>query len=141
MSQAKSLKQLKDDVAKGSKVPAWQQRLMFEDKVLDENLLSQLLLESRMPDGKGHLQLVKIPPIAGTHLGSAACLCTPAANEVCWGYNAAVKTTCPQCDHAIASKHISSTDGCRRNGDAYGFVRLTCESCGLTQKHGWDEKD
>lgn len=76
--------------------------------------------------------------IRGTHLGSG-CACRPGPDEACWGYRDSVKTTCPQCQKIIKADPRTVTEDCRHNGDAYGWIYLTCESCGLVQKEGWDE--
>ncbi|CAE7218592.1 unnamed protein product [Symbiodinium sp. CCMP2592] len=136
-----SLAMLQEAVAQKSCVPASEQRLIFEGEMLQEDLLSQLL-RGTWPDGTTkEIQVVKVmKEIAGTHMGTyASCTCTPAADEVCWGYSAMVKNICPRCGEQIASAKKSWTDGCRRNGDAYGWVMLVCEHCGLKQKHGWDD--
>ncbi|CAE7687563.1 unnamed protein product [Symbiodinium necroappetens] len=132
---------LKEAVAQNSRVPCAEQRLIFEGEMLQEELLSQLLLRT-WPDGTTkEIQLVKVmKDIAGTHMGRYPnCTCSPAADEVCWGYSAMVQNICPRCGQQITSAVKSWTDGCRMNGDAYGWVMLACEHCGLKQKHGWDD--
>lgn len=79
------------------------------------------------------------PNCAGTHLGRLDCSCRPKPNQVCLGYSGAVSTTCPRCGHKIKGKKRRQVDGCRMNGDAYGWNLLLCEACGLEQKDGWDE--
>ena len=133
------LEQLKETIAQESQIPAPAQSLIFQEVVLDEDGLAQVIREAASGDVR-ELQLVKVTPsLGGTHLGRC-CLCSPAPDEVCWGYNDSVKRTCPQCSHEIKSPSTTTTDGCRHNGDAYGFVYLQCENCGLKQKHGWDDK-
>mmetsp|Transcript_8369 Transcript_8369/g.15246 ORF Transcript_8369/g.15246 Transcript_8369/m.15246 type:complete len:178 (-) Transcript_8369:23-556(-) len=139
-----SLLQLKEAIVKMSRVPVFQQQLMMNDKVLHQASLSRLLKEGMEETADEHgeviIRLVKdlnMQDPAGTHL-SSSCTCALAADEVCWGYDDTVKDRCPRCKHKITSKR---TMECRYKGDAYGWIRLKCQECGLTQKHGWDDAD
>ena len=51
-----------------------------------------------------------------------------------------VQQVCPRCVVHITSTSVRSTEGCRMNGDAYGWIHLMCQACGLVQKEGWDEQ-
>mmetsp|Transcript_4989 Transcript_4989/g.11620 ORF Transcript_4989/g.11620 Transcript_4989/m.11620 type:complete len:186 (-) Transcript_4989:108-665(-) len=135
-----SFQQVKEAVARASTVPVSEQKLIIDGKVLDSDAMFDLLgSRCGTPDHEVNVQLVRVSSIAGTHLGKC-CTCIPGPSEVCWGYHDCVKDVCPGCSHKITSKKMMTTDGCRHNGDAYGWVRLTCEECDLVQKHGWDDK-
>lgn len=74
------------------------------------------------------------------HMPGASCACRPKTGVLCWGYRGgSCKETCPNCSVQITNSVEMMTDGCRMNGDAYGWYTLLCQSCGLLQKQGWDE--
>ncbi|CAK9007650.1 Ubiquitin-like domain-containing protein [Durusdinium trenchii] len=153
----------------GSRVPTYQQRLLFQEQQLAESLESfvKALNEQdedcddharafRVPRAFGRREVVRSPVtflgnnwsvqhlrarpvtnVAGTHLVQYPnCTCTPGPNEACWGYRGTVhlggevsaqtlrpmQEVCPRCQERLTGKQIRTTDGCRRNGDGYGFA-------------------
>merc|ERR1740138_623754 len=106
----------------------------LRDDDMLEHVIHEALQEGRqVVDLTGRVR--RTVAVAGTHLGND-CTCHPGRNEVCWGYRACVKNTCPRCQEIITTKSKSMTAGCRMNGDAYGWTYLTCQNCGLVQKDG-----
>ncbi|CAK9093629.1 unnamed protein product [Durusdinium trenchii] len=136
-----SMQQIKEAIAEATQVPTYQQRLLFQEQQLAESLES--FVKALNEQDEVCLTLVKdvtVTNVAGTHLVQYPnCTCTPGPNEACWGYRGTVQEVCPRCQERLTGKQIRTTDGCRRNGDGYGFVYWTCQSCGLVQKHGWDD--
>jgi hypothetical protein len=84
-------------------------------------------------------QQKSIKTLGGTHGPDAWCTCTPGPNEICVGYRRSVSQTCPGCHKKITGETRNTTDNSRMNGDAYGWIYLTCDGCGLVQKQGWDD--
>ncbi|CAK9003548.1 Ubiquitin-like domain-containing protein [Durusdinium trenchii] len=108
----------------GSRVPTYQQRLLFQEQQLAESLES--FVKALNEQDEVCLTLVKdvtVTNVAGTHLVQYPnCTCTPGPNEACWGYRGTVQEVCPRCQERLTGKQIRTTDGCRRNGDGYGFA-------------------
>lgn len=46
---------------------------------------------------------------------------------------------CSRCGVVIVSKAEETTEGCRYNGDAFGQLFLTCQSCRMVQQKVWDD--
>ncbi|CAK9094518.1 unnamed protein product [Durusdinium trenchii] len=155
-----SMQQIKEAIAEATQVPTYQQRVLFQEQQLAESLESFVkALNEQDEDCDDHARAFRVPRafgrrevcltlvkdvtvtnVAGTHLVQYPnCTCTPGPNEACWGYRGTVQEVCPRCQERLTGKQIRTTDGCRRNGDGYGFVYWTCQSCGLVQKHGWDD--